>query len=58
MTKRIQIGAGISNQGKEISNRSRDYKSGHERLQTGIGISNKFQIEAGITNRCITQVKQ
>ena len=34
--------AGISNRGKEISNRGRDFKSGQER----------FQIGAGITNRC------
>ena len=39
--KRLKIGAGITNRGKEISNRDRDYKSGQER----------FQIEAGITNR-------
>ena len=38
----MQIGAGISNRGKEISNRGIDYKSGQE----------GFQIETGITNRC------
>ena len=38
--KRLQIGAGISNQDKEISNQGRYYKSGQERLQTGAGITN------------------
>ena len=38
--KEFQIGAGISNRGKEISNLGRDYKSGQA-----------FQIRAGITNR-------
>ena len=42
--KIIQIGAGISNRGKEIPNRGRYYKSGQDRLQTGI------------TNRCRTSV--
>ena len=37
--KILQIGAGTSNRGKEISNRGRDYKLGQERLQTGAGIS-------------------
>ena len=32
----------ISNRGKEISNRGRDYKSGQDRLK----------MAAGITNRC------
>ena len=36
----------MTNQGKEISNQGKDYRSGQERLQT----------EAGITNRCRTQV--
>ena len=36
--KKIQIGEGISNWAKEISNRGRDYKSGQEKLQTGTGI--------------------
>ena len=38
----LQIGApkGISNRGKEISNRGRDYKSEQERLQTGAEITN------------------
>ena len=39
MAKRLQTGAGISNQG-------RDYKLGQERLQTGAGISNRCR--AGI----------
>ena len=42
MAKRLQIGAGISNRGKEIPNWDRDYKLGQER----------FQIGAEITNRC------
>ena len=42
--KRLQIGARISNRGKEVSNWDRDYKSGQE----------GFQISAGITNRCRT----
>ena len=44
----LQIGAasGISNQGKNITNRDKDYKLEQDRLQTG----------AGITNRCRTVV--
>ena len=38
--KKIQIRAGISNRGKEIPNRDRDYKLGQERLQTWEGFSN------------------
>ena len=41
---KIRAALGISNQGKEISNWGRDYKSGQE----------GFQIGAGIINRCRT----
>ena len=40
-TKRLQIGAGISNRDKKISNQGRDYKLGQERLQTRAEISNR-----------------
>ena len=43
--ERSQVGSGISNWGKEISNRGRDYKLGQE----------GYQIGEGITNRCRTQ---
>ena len=38
--KRLQIHAGTSNRGKEISNRGRDYKSGQGGFQIGTGITN------------------
>ena len=41
MTKRLQIGAEISYQGKEISSRDSDCKSRQEMLETGTGISNQ-----------------
>ena len=42
MAKRLQIGAGISNRGKETPNQDRDYKLGQE----------GFEIGTEITNRC------
>ena len=49
----LQIGAalGISNRGKEITNRGRNFKSGQRDFESG---QEGFQIGAGITNRCRT----
>ena len=38
--KGLQIGEGISNWGKDISNQGRDYKWRQDRLETGVRISN------------------
>ena len=40
LAKGLQIGAGITNRGKGITNWGRDYKSGQEGLQIGAGITN------------------
>ena len=52
----LQIVAGISNRGKEISNWGRDYKSGQERFQIGAGITNRCRTSAprrnSFRNRC------
>ena len=50
--KRWQIGAGISNWGKEISNWGRDYKSGKRDFKSG----KRLQIGSGITYRCRTNI--
>ena len=50
--KRWQIGAGISNCGKEISNWGRDYISGKRDFKSG----QRLQIGSGITNRCRTNI--
>ena len=39
--KSLQIGATMSNQGKEISSRGRDHPWGKVRLQTGTEVSNQ-----------------
>ena len=41
LAKGLQIGAGITNRGKGITNWGRDYKSGQEGLQIGAGITNR-----------------